>query len=135
MEKSFKITAIVVGVSLLLTACGDALGDKYVSLAQCLTDKGVTMYGAYWCPHCANQKKAFGQKGFEKIKYVECDVRGENGNPKLCLEKKIESYPTWDFADGTRMKGEVMPENLAQKVGCPVPAAEEAAEVESNDEK
>ena len=30
------------------------------ALAQCLTAKGVKMYGAYWCSHCQNQKKAFG---------------------------------------------------------------------------
>jgi len=31
----------------------------YDEFAQCLTDKGVKMYGAYWCPHCQAQKALF----------------------------------------------------------------------------
>ena len=27
--------------------------------AQCLTAKGAQMYGAWWCPHCADQKELF----------------------------------------------------------------------------
>ena len=30
------------------------------SFAQCLTSKGMKMYGAWWCPHCAEQKESFG---------------------------------------------------------------------------
>jgi uncharacterized membrane protein len=31
-----------------------------IALAQHLTAENAAMYGAYWCPHCANQKKLFG---------------------------------------------------------------------------
>ena len=27
--------------------------------ALCLGDKGAVFYGAFWCPHCQNQKKMF----------------------------------------------------------------------------
>ena len=32
-----------------------------VSLAQCLTEKEVIMYGTEWCSHCKNQKAMFGE--------------------------------------------------------------------------
>jgi len=48
---------------------------EYDVLAQCLTDKGVKEYGAYWCPHCQKQKKDFGNS-FRKITYIECGLPG-----------------------------------------------------------
>ena len=34
---------------------------KYDAFARCLEDRQVKMYGAYWCPHCAEQKEMFGE--------------------------------------------------------------------------
>ena len=59
------------------------------AFAKCLTDKGWTMYGAVWCPHCQDQKKAFGDS-FKYIKYVECP-----DNIQLCTDKGVNGYPTW----------------------------------------
>ena len=73
------------------------------SLAKYLTKTGVTMYGAYWCPYCAQQKNLFG-KDFIHINYVECDPRGTNPNPALCKEKNITNYPTWEI-NGKMHKG------------------------------
>ena len=87
--------------------------------AKCLRDKGVTMYGASWCPHCLNEKKAFGDS-FRFVPYVEC-----RDNPQLCIEKKIQGYPTWIFSDGTRKEGEQGLEKLAQTSGCPLPPQED----------
>src|SRR6266700_8112952 len=39
--------------------------------AQCLKDRGAKMYGAWWCPHCADQKEMFGF-AFQYVNYVEC---------------------------------------------------------------
>ena len=66
------------------------------ALAKHLTKIGAVMYGAYWCPYCSQQKKIFGEN-FLYIKYVECDPRGENPNPRLCEYKKIRKYPTWEI--------------------------------------
>lgn len=121
MAERTKIIALVLGAAILLSACGDALGDKYVGFAKCLKDKGVVMYGAYWCPHCANQKKRFGGAGYAALNYVECDPRGVKGNPQLCLEKGIKGYPTWDFPDGTREEGEMELAELAEKSQCELP--------------
>ena len=98
---------------------GSSGGGQYDSVAQCLTDKGVKMYGAYWCPHCQAQKKDFG-KSFELIDYVEC-AEGTNGQTQVCTDAGIEGYPTWVFADGTRLEGEQTINKLAQTAGCEMP--------------
>lgn len=106
---------------IFLTACGDPIGDKYVSFAKCLTQKNVTMYGAYWCPHCANQKALFGTQGAKELNYVECDKRGKLANPELCVQKGIKQYPTWIFPDGSSTSGELSLEALSAKSSCPLP--------------
>ena len=87
------------------------------SLAKCLTSKGAKMYGAYWCPHCQNQKKEFGS-AIKFVSYQECDSKGENGNPEACQKAGVEGYPTWIFADGTKLEGQQTLSELAKKSGC-----------------
>lgn len=88
-----------------------------LDLAKCLTQKGVKMYGAYWCPHCKEQKRLFGS-AFKDINYVEC---ADASNPRLQLEicktAGIEGYPTWDFNGEKIAHGIDLPE-LAQRSGC-----------------
>lgn len=67
-------------------------------LAKYMSDKGMVMYGAYWCPHCQDQKKAFGD-AFQYVDYVECDPQGPNANPDECTAKGIDGYPTWIYQD------------------------------------
>jgi hypothetical protein len=93
---------------------------QYDEFAQCLTEKGAVMYGAYWCPHCLNQKKMFG-RSWQFVNYVECDRRGDNANPELCAANNVEGYPTWIFADGTRLTGELSLKVLGDKTGCDLP--------------
>ncbi|MFA5987413.1 MAG: hypothetical protein WC797_02050, partial [Candidatus Paceibacterota bacterium] len=73
------------------------------------------MYGAVWCSHCQAQKKLFGS-AFKLINYVECTTDAQK-----CIDAKIESYPTWTFADGNRLVGEQSFESLAKAASCPVP--------------
>ena len=80
--------------------------------AKCLTDKGAVMYGAYWCPHCQNEKKAFGNS-FQYVNYVECPKE-----PQKCLALGVDGYPTWIFSDGKRLVGEQGLEKLAGESGC-----------------
>lgn len=88
---------------------------KVDAFAKCLTQKGVSMYGAYWCSHCQRQKKLFGDS-FKYVNYVECTK-----DVKKCQEKKIEGYPTWIFQNGERIKGEAAFEDLAKKTSCKAP--------------
>lgn len=98
--------------------------SKYDTVAQCITEKGVKMYGAYWCPVCQSQKRSFGN-AWRYIDYIECSLPNATGQTKQCNEAGIEKYPTWDLpaqgsesAQPVRLTGEIAPEELAQKVDC-----------------
>ena len=69
---------------------------KYDGLAQALTDKGAHFYGAFWCPHCKAEKALFGSS-VHLLPYVECSTPAANDQTQICKDKKIESYPTWEF--------------------------------------
>lgn len=113
------IVLVVGGLVLLSNRTAGAPG-QYDGLAQCLTEKGVKFYGASWCPHCAEQKRMFGNS-MKYVEYVECALPGnQRGQTKACDDAGIESYPTWTFPDGTRVTGEQLPQVLAEKSGCSV---------------
>lgn len=121
LSKSVIITIIasvvlIVGASVLLVKSSNTPG-KHDSFAKCLTEKGAEFYGAFWCPHCRNQKSLFG-KSVEHINYIECSTPDGNSQLSQCTEKGIEGYPTWIFSDGSRENGEVPLEKLAEKTGC-----------------
>ena len=95
--------------------------SKLDGFAQCLKDKGAVFYGAFWCPHCIDQKKMFGAaKRF--LPYVECSTPNGNSQMPVCMEKNITGYPTWYFADGTQESGTLELARLAEKTGCVLPA-------------
>lgn len=113
---------IIVGVGAFL-----ALGPKGQSvvaspevkaLAQCLVDAKAEFYGAFWCPHCREQKTLFANAA-PLLPYIECSAPNAKDTLQVCLDKKIENYPTWIFADGTRAIGAQSLEVLAQKTNCP----------------
>lgn len=117
MNKINKLAIFLLFIFLLsFSGCGEQQKD-YTILAQCLTEKGVKMYGAVWCSHCQRQKKAFGE-AFKYITYIECDPKTDLESAKICLNDKVESYPTWRFADGTELIGEQDVEQLGLRVGC-----------------
>lgn len=103
----------------LLAGCSNEpkAPGKYAKVAQCLSEKGVVMYGAFWCPHCANQKKTFGDD-FQFVTYQECDDRGAGGNSTLCKSKGVTSYPTWFFPGQGNLVGEQTIEELAKYANC-----------------
>lgn len=93
---------------------------KYDAFATCLGEKGAKFYGAFWCPHCRNQKAMFG-KSATLLPYVECSTPDGNGRTQVCTDKKIEGYPTWEFANGERLNGEIPLATLAEKTSCELP--------------
>jgi len=95
--------------------------SKYDGFAQCLTDSGTKMYGAYWCPHCQEQKKLFGSS-WDKVNYVECATPGSNEPKAVCNDAAIKSYPTWVFADGESISGGLSLQQLSSFTDCPLPA-------------
>ena len=91
--------------------------------AQCLTDKGATFYGAFWCPHCLAQKALFG-RSIKLVNYIECSTPDGKDQLQICKDKEIKSYPTWIFADGSNLTGEVPLKDLADKTSCAMPGYE-----------
>jgi len=87
---------------------------------SCLKDKGVTFYGAFWCPHCEDQKAMFGTSAGQ-LPYVECSTPDGANQLQVCKDKNIKGYPTWEFADGSRQSGEVPLKELSGKTDCPLP--------------
>ncbi len=118
------LTVVVLGIVLCmnLIASGAKASNKYVAFSQCLEQKGAKFYGAFWCPHCQQQEKMLGLSRATLEKkvglYVECSTADGKSQTEACKQKNIESYPTWEFADGTRMSGEIELSVLGAKTGC-----------------
>ena len=96
-------------------------GGKYDTFAQCLTDKGVIFYGAFWCPHCQATKRLFGASA-RLLPYVECSTPDAQGQLQKCTDVGVQSYPTWVFPDGSRLTGQQPLATLAEKSQCVLPA-------------
>lgn len=117
----FGGAAVVVVGLIVYVATRPSVPQSYYTFAQCLTNEKVTMYGAWWCPHCAAQKQLFGSS-FKNINYVECSEPDGQTQTPACKAAGITSYPTWQFADGTRVEGDQTFDQLAQKSGgCTAP--------------
>lgn len=111
-------------------------GNAEIELAKHLKQVGAKMYGAYWCPHCHDQKELFGKEAFEIYPYVECAPDGKNSQTALCEKIATESqkqtgqpfgFPTWEingkFYPGTqsltelaRLSGYKGPQNFKNGV-------------------
>lgn len=126
--KNIKIFFSVIGVlvvglivAVVLRTSEVPVGPgKLDDFTTCLKDKGAVFYGAYWCVHCQSTKKLFGSSA-KLLPYVECSTADGSAQVKVCTDKKIESYPTWEFLDGSRLKGEVTLQQLAEKTACVLP--------------
>ena len=112
-----KILLITLLSLFLLTACGgdngtgNTIANKEETLAKCLTEKGMAMYGAEWCSHCKTQKERFGD-AFQYVDYTECP-----DNTEKCTAEGIQGFPSWKF------NGEIYPgardlTELASITGC-----------------
>jgi uncharacterized membrane protein len=69
--------------------------DPYLARpATHLEASGVIFYGAYWCPHCQDQKAAFGAAS-DRLPYVECSPNGPRAPQSAeCRRAGIGTYPT-----------------------------------------
>ena len=89
--------------------------------AKCLSSKGVRMYGAWWCPHCADQKEAFGY-AFQYVTYTECGEEGKAHTENAqCKQAGVKNFPTWQFADRSRNEGVLPLSDLSHRTGCKLP--------------
>jgi uncharacterized membrane protein len=83
-------------------------GPAQIALARHLRQIGAKEYGAYWCPHCHDQKMLFGKQAAKIIDYFECDPKGQNSRAEICqaAAANIKGFPTWEiqgqFYSGTQ---------------------------------
>lgn len=110
---------VVAGIFYFLYAQSNSPG-KLDAFAQCIKSKGVTFYGAFWCPHCQHEKSLFGNSA-KYLPYVECSTPDGNGQLQVCNDQKVQVYPTWKFPDGSTKEGEMSLQDLATKTGCQLP--------------
>lgn len=76
-------------------------------------------YGAEWCVHCSNQKKALGQVVVDKV-YIDCDE-----NRAKCQNIGIQGYPfnvmfDKDTGNLTTITGELAVDKILEYTGCGV---------------
>ncbi len=91
------------------------------ALAEHLQKANVKFYGAYWCPHCKEQKELFGASA-ERLPYVECSPLGPGtSQAAVCDQKGIQGYPTW-IIDGQRYEGVLSLSQLEQYSGFKEPS-------------
>jgi hypothetical protein len=114
------IVLVIAGIIWLIRTPGKP--GRLDAFATCIKDSGATFYGAFWCPHCQNQKAMFGSSA-KLLPYHECSTPDGKGRIQSCTDAGVESYPTWVFADNTRESGEVSLERLSEKTNCPLPQA------------
>lgn len=129
MKKTLAILSLMLAMT-VLAACEPKGGtttttSKNTEIAKCLTEKGVKFYGAFWCPHCQDQKKLFGDD-IKYITYIECDAKGENGKPAECEKAGVERYPSWYFPGQGIETGVKKPEELASKANCAATTTEQS---------
>ena len=112
---------VVVIVAFILFSNKEAGPGKYDELAQCIVESGAKLYSAWWCPHCSDQKKAFGNS-FKILDeggvHVECSPGGIKYFSEFCKSQGVSGTPTWMFPDGTKQSGKLSLEVIAQKTNC-----------------
>jgi hypothetical protein len=89
------VVFLVVGIIWLVKI--PSKSGKLDAFATCIKDSGAIFYGAFWCP-----------------------TPDGNSQLPICIDAGVESYPTWEYADGTRETGEISLERLSEKTACPL---------------
>jgi len=100
------------GAAFIFAMPGGGGAGFEAALARHLRESGAVMYGAYWCPHCSEQKALFGDAA-KDLPYVECDPGGVSPRPDLCEKAGVKSFPTWVMGD-KRREGVQSPQALAE---------------------
>lgn len=121
------LTAVLVAIGIAFLS-GQSAGTShaYDALAECISNSGAKFYGAFWCPHCAEQKKLF-EASVKLLPYKECSTPDAVGQTEECKQAKIDSYPTWEFKDGSRISEVLTPEKLAELTSCRASLPNEAS--------
>lgn len=110
------VAAIVLGA--FVFAAGPEGATPYqLALARHLAQSRAVFYGAYWCPHCQEQKHKFGGAA-GLLPYVECDPKGTSPQTERCERDGVKVFPTWVIGS-QRLEGVQSLEALAEVSGFP----------------
>ncbi len=127
MFSNLTPTHYIIGLSVVVVAL--LIGGRYYAdnapgehdeLATCIAESGATFFGAFWCPHCADQKEMFGNSA-DLLPYVECSLPNGQGQNEMCNAEGIQGYPTWEFSDGERVARVMTRDELAERTNCALP--------------
>ena len=116
MSKKILILTLILS-AFFVASCSK--NNKLDNFAKCLTEKNVKFYGAFWCPHCRDQKSLF-KNSIKFVNYIECSTPDGRDQLQTCKDAKIEGYPTWQFSGGSRMSRVVSLKELSSKSGCAI---------------
>jgi hypothetical protein len=125
MQTKTKFIIFIVLVVIVVGGLGIYFGmspqepGKLDNFAQCIKSSGAEFYGAFWCKHCQDQKAEFGSSK-QYLPHIECS-NPDNTQKQVCIDKKIEGYPTWIFKDGSQISSKLSFEVLSEKTQCPLP--------------
>ncbi|MBP7061540.1 hypothetical protein KA037_01040 [Patescibacteria group bacterium] len=120
-----KLALFLIATTAFLAGCSQQQSDitafesgytaeQKESLAICLTEKNVVMYGTERCPHCKDQKAAFGE-AFAKATYVDCDKQSLQ-----CQTAGVQGFPTWIGGSSIKLEGTQTLADLATAAGCTI---------------
>lgn len=90
--------------------------NESIKLAKYLKNKGVIKYSAYWCTNCLHQGELFGKQAYKELNVVECARDGKNSQTQLCIDKKIQGFPTWEI-NGKKILGVQTLKDLTKLTG------------------
>jgi hypothetical protein len=113
MQKQTKFIVFIIAVILIIGGIGayfslkTQVPGKLDGFAQAIKASGAEFYGAFWCPHCQEQKALFGTSK-KYLPYVECS-NPDQSQTQICIDKKIESYPSWTFKDAINITSKENP--------------------------
>ena len=118
--KKYSIIAVILIAIVSVWSYTYTRPGKYDGFASCLAEKNAKFFGSFQCSNCADQKRLFGKSTnilMDSGVYIEC---GPLSGPQaqVCIDNSIDSYPTWEFADKTRLIGTRQLSELSEKSGC-----------------
>ena len=90
-----------------------------VALAQSLSDADAVLYGAPWDSATTAELRMF-DDGAPLLDFQ--DVTNADRTPsELAIDRDITTYPTWLFADGSRLEGTQTIDSVASAAGVELP--------------
>lgn len=116
-----SITVLATG-TFLYAGCGS---EEEQSLVDCLIEKNVKLYSAWWCVPCQQQEEELEDELGEEWDYfkenifVECYGSGYK-RIEQCKGKKIFAVPAWEIPGGNPewLYGVQDLEDIADIAGC-----------------